>query len=366
MAWLTMLIKPASSLCNLRCAYCFYEDVSRNRAQASYGIMSEETQKCLIKRVFEYADEGVTLAFQGGEPLCAGISFFQRLHTLVEKYNVKNLPVQFTIQTNGTLFDEEWLMLLKEHRYLVGVSLDGVARTHDAYRRDAVGAPTHARVMDGIRLLQRRGIDFNILTVVNRRTAQSIDEIYTFYRQNGFAFQQYIACLDPLDGTRENHALSPRLYGQFLCRLFDLWYRDFLLQRNPIIRQFENWIALAAGLRAESCDQTGRCTLQCVIEANGDMYPCDFFTTDEFRLGNLEADDISTLLSNAQARDFLEHNENRDEECLGCRYFDLCRGGCARNRLEGKNHFCESYRQFFSYAGPRIRDIAEQIRKIHF
>ena len=96
------------------------------------------------------------------------------------------------------------------------------------------------------------------------------------------------------------------------------------------------------------------------------MYPCDFFTTDEFRLGNLEADDISTLLSNAQARDFLEHNANRDEECLGCRYFDLCRGGCARNRLEGKNHFCESYRQFFSYAGPRIRDIAEQIRKIHF
>ena len=365
---LHLLIKPASGQCNMRCKYCFYADVADNRDVPSYGMMELSTLETLVRRAFDYAEGECTFAFQGGEPTLRGLDYFQSLIEYVGRYNTKGLPVHYAIQTNGLLLDGRWATFFAENRFLVGLSLDGIKQTHDACRVDAAGRGTYSRVMHAVTLMNNHHVDFNLLTVVNAFTAEKIGKIYGFYKRNGLRYQQYIPCLDPLGEKRGQHpySLTPKMYGDFLRARFDLWYADVSRGEFAYDRYFENLVGMLLGYMPESCGMIGRCTRQNVIEADGSVYPCDFYVLDQYRLGNLLRDDFDTIARSENARRFIRESEAIDESCRACRWFSLCRGGCRRDK-EGaqagvleRNYYCGSYRDFFAYAYPRLTLLARR------
>lgn len=367
---LQLLIKPASGNCNMRCEYCFYMDEMENRRQKSYGFMSVETLEILVKKALEYADGSCAFAFQGGEPTLVGLEFYQELIRLQERYNTKKISIENAIQTNGYYMDEKWAEFLAENHFLVGLSIDGVCATHNAYRKNPKGEETFERVMNTAELLKRYKVDFNILTVVHNRTVSKVSRIYQFYKKNGFNYQQYIACLDPLGAEEKSkYSLSPEAYGQFLIDLFDLWYLDLQKGEQPYIRQFENYITILMGMEPEACDMKGMCSLQQVVEADGSVYPCDFFVLDDYKTGNILTDDFEQIFEKGMEIGFVQKSVPADEECRKCRYFPVCRGGCGRHRMDesgnrtGRNRFCRSYQMLFDAALPRMLDIADKIRR---
>ena len=360
-----VMIKPASGLCNMRCSYCFYADEMANRKQASYGIMSEQTLENVIMRILETADSYCSIVFQGGEPTLAGLDFYRKCLELEQKYNTKKVKIDHALQTNGYVLDEEWCSFFAQNHFLVGLSVDGIKATHDACRKDAEGRDTYFHVLHAARLLEEAGADFNVLTVVNGRTAPKIRRIYEQYRKLGFKWQQYIACLDPVleEQGKQDYSLRAEVYGQFLIDLFDLWEIDLKQGRQPYIRQFENYIGILMGQMPESCEQRGVCSLQNVVEADGSVYPCDFYVLDEYRLGNLNAEGFDVIDRRRRESGVLENSCNHTESCKKCPYFGICRGGCRRHRQQpgtepGENCFCESYRMFFAACLPRMQEIA--------
>lgn len=368
-----ILMKPASGLCNMRCGYCFYTDEMEKREQGSYGIMTPETLENVIRESLSFAEGECTIAYQGGEPTLAGLDFFRRSIELQEKYNVNKVQIHNALQTNGYLLDEEWCEFFREHHFLVGLSVDGIKSTHDEYRRDASGNGTYFRILESAERLKRHQVDFNILTVVNGRTAPKIRKIYEQYRKLGFGFQQYIACLDPMGEVpgKRDYSLTPAAYGQFLMDLFELWNIDLENGKQPYIRQFENWVAILCGQMPESCEQMGVCNIQNVVEADGGVYPCDFYVIDKYCIGNLNHDSFQVIYDNRRKSGFLESSRNHSKACLECAYFNICRGGCRRHREnpsgifeageqeeDRMNYFCQGYKMFFDKYYDRLCEIA--------
>lgn len=360
-----VMIKPASGLCNMRCKYCFYADEMENRSQASFGIMSEETLENVIRETLAFAQGECTIAFQGGEPTLAGLDYYRKCLELEKKYNAGHVRIFHALQTNGYVLDEAWCSFFAQNHFLIGLSVDGIRSTHDAYRRDAQGGDTYFHTLEAAKMMERAGVDFNILTVVNQKTAPKIRRIYENYKKLGFSWQQYIACLDPIrekQGQKE-YSLTPKAYGQFLIELFELWDLDLKQGKQPYIRQFENDIGILMGRQPESCEQRGVCSFQNIVEADGSVYPCDFYALDEYKLGNLNRDSFETIHKRRLESGFVEKSCNHTAECKSCRHFGICRGGCRRHReqsgtLPGENYFCESYKMFFDACLPRMREIA--------
>lgn len=370
MAAINLLVKPASGRCNMRCDYCFYYDEMGKRETASYGLMSEATLKNVIRRTLPRATGLFTLAFQGGEPTVRGLAFFEKVIEYVNQYNQNHVRVQYALQTNGFGMNEEWAAFFAKHHFLIGVSMDGLPEIHDKYRHSAAGGPTYERVINATKLLDKYGVDYNILTVVHREVAENIEAIYETYKKNGWAYLQFITCLDPLGeprGTRE-YSLTPEIYGNFMIKLCKLWIRDLkegFAARDagkdayvPWIRTFENYVGIMLGYRPESCEQCGACSVQYVVEADGSVYPCDFYVLDEHRMGNLNTDRLPVIDEKGAALGHVERSLPIPDKCQQCPYYDLCRNGCYRSRVfgesemtppteEGLNYFCESYKMFF-------------------
>ena len=366
-----LLIKPSSGSCNLRCKYCFYHDEMNHRETGNYGFMSFDTLEILVKKTLDYAEGSCGFAFQGGEPTLAGLDFYKELIQLQKKYNVKQIPISNSIQTNGYRLDEEWAKFFAEHHFLVGISLDGTKYTHNTYRVNPMGEGSFDDIMKTIELLDRYQVEYNILTVVNRRTAEKISKIYSFYEKNQWKYIQFIACLDPIGekGGEREYSLNPELYGEFLIQLFDLWYLDLQKGKQPFIRQFENYISILMGYEPEACDQRGCCSIQYVVEADGSVYPCDFYVLDEYQIGNFHSDSIDEMRQKGEEIRFVEKSLENKEECKKCVYGPICRGGCRRNReidengQLGKNYFCPAYKKFFEATLPRMQQIAMELRR---
>ena len=364
-----LLIKPSSGMCNLACKYCFYHDIVEKREQHNYGFMEDSTLEAVIREGIAFAEVECTIAFQGGEPTLIGLDFFRKVVELQKKYNTKHIRINNAIQTNGTLLTAEWADFLKENHFLVGVSLDGFKESNDCNRIDAHDKGTFTRVMDAIHLLEERGVDFNVLTVVNRQTARKVKRIYNFYKQNNLKYLQFIPCLDPFgeDPGKMDYSLTPTDYGMFLNHLFDLWYQDITAGHEISIRQFENYVEMLLGYPPEACGMSGVCGMQHVVEADGSVYPCDFYVLDEYRLGNLNTDTLEQINVRRNEIRFIQNSAVVDPKCRQCRFYSLCRGGCRRNRLVnpdgslGINYFCPGYEMFFEYAGPRLMRIARTI-----
>lgn len=365
---LSLLIKPASGNCNLRCGYCFYHDLTAHRETPSYGMMAHATLETLVRKALAFADGSCTFAFQGGEPTLAGLDFYRALIAYVERHNVKKVAVRYAIQTNGMVIDAEWARFFQQHGFLVGLSLDGSKSIHDAQRVDATGGGSWRRVIDAARRMDAAGVDYNILTVVTNQVARHVRQVYAFLKKNGFRYLQFIPCLDPLDhaDAASETALTAERYTYFLKELFDLWYTDLMRGERVSIRDFENWVGMCAGRRPESCGMSGVCSCQFVIEADGSVFPCDFYVLDRYRMGQIADLGFAELAAAAPTRRFIEESLPVDAACDVCEWFSICRGGCRRYRepfVDGKpglNRFCDSYRAFFMYALPRMHELARR------
>ena len=357
---LNVLIKPASGSCNLSCRYCFYDDETERRSIKSYGIMPIETLDTIIKKGMAYAERTAVFGFQGGEPTLAGLDFFKAVVALEKKYNAKRLKISNSIQTNGVVIDDVWASFLHNEDFLTGVSLDGFQALHDTHRLDHAGSGSFYRVMRGIEALKKHEARFNILTVVTADTARYPEKLYRFFKKNDLLYQQYIPCLDPLEATRgsHGHSLRPSQYASFFTSLFDLWYDDVVNGRFIYIRYFENLFGIICGHPPEHCGMSGSCVIQNVIEADGSVFPCDFYATDAYYLGNLIDADFHEIAERNRAAEFIIASKTQDITCVHCQWFTVCRGGCRRDRdVDGNlqlNYFCDAFKQFFSHAVPKL------------
>ncbi len=364
-----IMLKPASGLCNLRCKYCFYADETQKREVASYGRMSLDTLRNVLKKTLEESEKQVTIAFQGGEPTLAGLAFFQQAVELVHQLNHHHCTVSYALQTNGILLDDEWCRFFAQNQFLIGVSLDGSKEFHDRNRVDAEGKGTYSRVMRAIQLLKKHQVDFNILTVLTGEICRNYRKIYGFYDRNGLEFQQYILCLDPIGEKRGGHvwSLTPQRFEEYLKTAFDCWYQDAMRGQKKYHRYFDNLLFLLNGQQPEACGMGGVCGMQYVVEADGSVYPCDFYMLDNWRLGNLNTDDFEQLDRERSRLGFIAQSAVPDPQCRVCRWRFLCRGGCRRDRdyfEEGllRNYYCSAYQNFFPYALPRLEQVYARMR----
>lgn len=364
---ISVLMKPSSGMCNMSCDYCFYCDETQKRIQKSYGFMKEETLINIIRKTMINAEGYASFAYQGGEPTLRGIDFFKKAVEFQKKYNRKGIKIYNALQTNGILIDDEWCKFLAENHFLVGISVDGIRNVHDAYRHDKSGNGTYERIIKATDLMNAYGVEYNILTVVNKKTVQNAEAIYQEYRRRNWNYQQYIACLDPLgEGHQKmDYAISSKEYGTFLTKIFNLWYKDWKKNRQPYIRLFENYIGIILGYIPEACEQRGICGIQYVIEADGTVFPCDFYMLDEFRLGNINENRMAEIDERRKKIKFIEKSRKLNPECRKCEWYFLCRGGCQRHRdLESsgeyyRNYFCEGYKEFFKNCSDKMREIAK-------
>ncbi len=368
---LSVLIKPASGLCNMRCRYCFYADVTEHRQIPSYGIMTAETTDALVRQAFAFASGSAAFAFQGGEPTLAGADYYRHFIEAVERYNEKHIPVRYAMQTNGYDLPDELLEILSAHHFLVGISLDGTGAIHDAARVDASGEGTFRRVTKNIARLRDAGIEYNILTVVTNRTAKEISTVYNFLRSRGYRYVQFIRHVDGFGDTEEPSvwSLTPERYLNFLKTAFGYYYDDILAGKYMSVREFDNFVMLAAGRPAECCGMNGVCPANLVVEADGGAYPCDFYVLDEWKLGNVRDTGIRELLESDTAKRFRARSHKIDEKCRSCRWFRLCYGGCARYREPAGedglrlSKYCESWQAFFEWAAPKLMTLARMAQE---
>ncbi len=373
--YINVLIKPASGSCNMRCTYCFYADVMDNRAVANYGIMKTETAHQLIDRVLLESEHGCAFMFQGGEPTLAGLQYFEDFVSYVKNMNKKNIPVSYAIQTNGFAINDEWAQFFVKENFLVGLSLDGTAEVNAQFRFDSQKMPAFDKIMAAAKLFDRYKVEYNILTVVTPQLASKIHKVFPFYKQNGFTYQQYIPCIPDFDydssrsnkGSKENFFLTAKTYGVFLKKLFDLWYDSMIKNKYIYIRYFENLAGMLTGARPESCNMNGFCSIQFVVEADGSVYPCDFYVTDEWRIGSILDTSLTDLYASSRAQDFITRSRHIHPDCQKCEWGSLCRCGCYRERehLEkgGKNRFCSAFKEFFPYVMPRLQQLITKNRQ---
>lgn len=353
----SVMLKPASSLCNLKCRYCFYSSLASERQEYSKGLMSLKTAENVIKSALSLAKgTPVVFTFQGGEPSLAGIDFFKSFVQICKAENNKNSEITYCFQTNGTLINEEWCSFFKENNFLVGISIDGNEQQNE-YRVYPDGKASFSDVMNSVNLLKKYDVPFNALSVVTKRLALSVRDNYKFMKQNGIYNIQYINCLKPLDSEYDSDMyMSAEDYELFLDKSFRLYFNDNMRENKISVRSYDNYLRLLAGDNAEQCNMNGFCSPQFVVEGNGAVYPCDFFCTDEYELGNINNRSFLEMSRGEAFKSFLQSGCSVDEKCRGCDYFAVCRGGgCKRYSLDGD--FCSVYKKFFSNSIPKMKNM---------
>lgn len=357
MKTISIMIKPASSLCNLRCRYCFYADISENRTVASNGIMSEDTCDLMIERIAEALDGKGTanISFQGGEPTAAGLPYFVHFVNKMKEY--PGIKVNYALQTNGTLLNEEWAQFFHDNHFLIGISLDGYKLNMDEFRFDAEHKSIYYTIMDHIKMLRKHKADFNILTVVTKELSSHAKALMKFYKDNHFEYVQLIPCLPGFHESTDVFALTPETYASFFNDFFDEWFKEVQKGNMISVNLFENLYSMAHGQMPYQCGMLGRCTVQFVIESNGDTYPCDFYCLDEYLLGNLHDSSFKELAETENAYAFLKASSCTKKPCETCRYRQMCNGGCRRQNVCWLNEETCAYQKVLDHVLPILSRI---------
>lgn len=337
MKQITLLIKPASSNCNLRCSYCFYNDVSEHREHKEYEMMSNETTIQLITQALNSVDDDgkVSFCFQGGEPTLSGLAYFQFFIDTVNKHKKKH-TIQYALQTNGTTINEQWCTFFHEHKFLIGVSLDGYEQNMDHFRYDVKYNGVFQKVLRCTKLLEKYQVEYNILTVVSKQLSKEPEKLYQFYQKHHFHYVQLIPCLPSLEQGKEidkETALTPKDYANFFIRFFDCWKKDINTNRYIDINLFNLIIGMFQGQPPYQCGMLGKCFIQFVVEGDGGVFPCDFYVLDNLKMGNLHQDSLLSMLESKQATSFLEEEYPTKQPCQTCRFIKLCNGGCKRQNV---------------------------------
>lgn len=342
---ISVMLKPSSSACNLKCEYCFYNSLADNRDVGFKGMMSEETLRNVIQKAYDFADStDVFFTFQGGEPLLRGIEFFEHFIEMKNALNTKNSKVTICVQTNGTLIDEKWCELFKANNILVGVSLDGDEELN-SMRKYPDGKNSFDDVVGGIELLKKYGVQFNVLSVLTSQLSKKFRRVYRFFKGLDLHYLQFIPCLD--DTGDNSYAMTCDEYEDYLTSAYKIYFNDNMRGNLMSIRQFDNYALLASGKPAEQCGMNGPCSTQFVVEGDGSVYPCDFYCSDEWLLGNINDSSFKDLFNSKLSVSFLKDSFKLDDKCRDCQYFQLCRGGgCKRNRENAD--YCSAYKSFFA------------------
>lgn len=361
----SLLIKPSAADCNLRCAYCFY--LGRRGLAGPHPRMSDDV---LEKAIASYMGSGqarsYTFSWQGGEPGLMGLNFFKKVVKLQLKYAPPRAVVCNAFQTNGTLITDELAAFLAEYRFLVGVSVDGPAQLHDHYRKTSAGAPTHASVLAGIARLRKRGVEFNILTLINDRTVKQPREIYGYFKKRGFFHQQYVPCVEFDDaGQLRPWSITGEQWGAFLCAIFDRWIGEDVGRIS--IRLFDSIVEYLATGRRNACTMGTDCRQYFVVEYDGGVYPCDFFVRDDLRLGQSGDGEWRDFWTSPIYQRFGLEKANWCDECRSCPWLALCHGDCQKFRPptgqgRSKSVLCAGWQAFYAHALPGLQRLADGIK----
>ena len=364
-----LLIKPASYDCNLNCSYCFYKPVKELYPQEK-PRMGLFTLEALISKALLYSGGGsAVFSWQGGEPLLLGLEYFEKIIELQKKHGKPGQKIGNSVQTNGLLLDKKWLNLFDEYKTFLGISIDGDREMQECFRKGSYDG-----VMNAVKILKETGTEFNVLTVVNSDNVKKPRELYDFYLANDLRYVQLIPCAEVNnDGKLTLYSVKPVEYGEFLCKFFDLWYKNG--EPELSVRYFDNLLELAAGMEPGFCGFKDKCNHYLVVEANGDVYPCDFFVQKEWLLGNIKNDSFEELFDKA-GKDFSPLKGKVSGKCAACEWNFICKGGCLKyretNRITAQHetvqlpystpdYFCEAYKMFYKYSFDRIKKLAGRI-----
>ena len=372
---LYVMVKPAGSLCNLQCEYCYYLEKRHLYDRAGGTSMDDRTLEEFIRQYLEAQTQpDVLFTWHGGEPLMRPLSFYKRVLELQRKH-ARGRHIDNCLQTNGTLLSDEWCAFFRENNWLIGISIDGPQELHDEYRRARGGQPSFHKVMRGIRLLQKHGVEWNALGVVNDYNADYPLEVYHFYKEAGCQYIQFTPIVERLlqhaDGRHlaspsEGAALAPfsvrpGQYARFCCTIFDEWVRHDV--GRVFVQLFDSTLARWVGEEAGLCSMGETCGHAAVIEANGDVYSCDHFVFPEYLLGNIHHDTITSMMYSERQRLFGQAKRTAlPHQCLSCQWLFVCNGGCPKDRFAGElNYLCQDFRQFFAHVAPYMDFMKEEL-----
>lgn len=395
------MVKPSGAQCNLDCTYCFYLHKEDLLHQSKSPRMRDSVLEAHIKQyISAQTGDEVVFTWQGGEPTLMGLDFFRRVVEIQKKYQKSGQRIENDLQTNGILLNDEWCIFLKQHRFLVGISIDGPRDIHDLYRTNKSGGPTFDRVMAGVELLHKHGVIFNALCVVNRVNARKPIDVYRFLKTEVRPrIIQFLPAIETKTfhhvapghwdedqlpvvgssgarpGTSESvvtdWSVDPDDWGYFLSRVWNDWFsRDF---GRVFVDQFENVISQLTGRGAQKCVSAEFCGKALAIEHNGDLYSCDHFVYPEYRLGNILNTHEGDLAFSEQQKSFgMSKRDKLPEYCRQCSYLNLCWGECPKNRFlktpsgeAGLNYLCSGLKQFYKTVYLSQAELNKKLKSAH-
>jgi len=376
-----MLAKPTGAICNLDCAYCFFLDKEQLYPGSRFRMTDEVLENYVRQLIEAHQADQVNIAWQGGEPTMMGLEFFQRAMAFAEKHRRPGMTFVHTMQTNGTLLNDAWCEFFKAHDFLIGLSIDGPRELHDAYRVDKRGRPTFDNVMRGLRLLQKHGVDYNLLTTVNRVNGDHPLEVYRFLRDEAKTdWIQFIPVVERVneDGLTlyqqgdsvSDRSVLPEQFGRFLSTIFDEWVRRDV--GRVYVQTFEatvrNWLRLPS---SGMCVFNQTCGQGLAIEHNGDIYACDHFVEPDYLLGNIADEHMIELVTSEQQQTFgRDKLDTLPQYCLDCDVRFACHGECPKNRFlttpdgdPGLNYLCAGFKHFFHHVDLPMRIMVGLLRR---
>lgn len=371
-----VMVKPRGPICNLDCAYCYYLSKESLYPGSDFRLSDEVLESFVRQYVESQHVPELTIGWQGGEPMLMGLDFYRRAVALQRDFRRPGVRVVNTLQTNGTLIDDAWGQFFCDNDFLVGLSLDGPQALHDAYRRDKGGVRTFARVTQGLAVLQKHNVEYNLLTTVHAANVGHPLDVYRFFRDEvGARFVQFIPIVkrDNKTGFQEgtevsDHSVTGEQYGRFLTTIFDEWVRRDV--GRVFVQIFDMALAAWSAQHPGLCIFEPTCGLALVLEHNGDLYACDHFVEPRYRLGNILRTPLVELVGSEQQRRFgQEKQDGLPQMCQECEVRFICNGGCPKNRLlhtpsgePGLNYLCAGYKSFFIHIDRPMRMMVEELR----
>lgn len=380
---LYVMLKPASAHCNLACKYCYYLEKNKLYPTAQRHLMSDEMLEQFTREYIEAQTMSqVLFTWHGGEPLLRSIDFYRKALSLQQKY-AGGRRIDNVIQTNGTLLTDEWCEFFAQNHWLVGISIDGPQPDHDHYRLTAAGKPSWKKVMQGIKLLKKHGVEWNAMAVVNAYNANHPLEFYRFFKENGCQFLQFTPIVERLTRHEDGRTLAsladkneiplseasvaPEQWGYFLCAIFDEWVRKDV--GKIFVEIFDctlaNWMGISPGI----CAYSKECGHAGVMEHNGDVYSCDHFVFPEYKLGNIRDHSLIDMLYGEQQQEFsrLKHS-SLPRQCKECDMEFACHGECPKNRFmkdkygdSGLNYLCPGYYHYYQHVAPYMDYMKQEL-----
>ena len=383
---LYVMLKPAGAHCNLACKYCYYLEKNKLYPTAQRHLMSDEMLEQFTREYIEAQTMNqVLFTWHGGEPLLRSIDFYRKALSLQQKY-AGGRRIDNVIQTNGTLLTDEWCEFFAQNHWLVGISIDGPQPDHDHYRLTAAGKPSWKKVMQGIKLLKKHGVEWNAMAVVNAYNANHPLEFYRFFKENGCQFLQFTPIVERLTRHEDGRTLAsladkdeislseasvaPEQWGYFLCAIFDEWVRKDV--GKIFVEIFDctlaNWMAISPGI----CAYSKECGHAGVMEHNGDVYSCDHFVFPEYKLGNIRDHSLIDMLYGEQQQEFshLKHS-SLPRQCKECDMEFACHGECPKNRFmkdkygdSGLNYLCPGYYHYYQHVAPYMDYMKQELMSL--